>query len=254
MATCDKCKSTIRRNKGNWMACDGFCSKMFHTECISLTESDLMTCIARNIMWFCDECLPKLWEIKNRETVNSTKSIDVISRDTITSLEAQIEKLNADIANMNETLQDVISCSNTREGKSDARRTFCEPNSMQQSNLLCGTKDSTPSFSNCSTSSPSCSTSHCFWMYFTRIASFTSENDIRNLVRESLHCDGRIFVRKLVPPWKDPATMDYVSFKVGIAENFKDMAMETSTWPKGLRFREFVNAENSLWAPPLSLN
>lgn len=241
------------------MACDGFCSRMFHTECISLSESDLMTCIARNIMWFCDECLPKLWEIKNRETVNPEHSADsVVSLDANTSMEAQIVKLHADIAKINETLQDVISRSKSREcdGKNDAHRSLCESNTTQQSKLLlCGTKDSTPSFSKCSTSSPSCSTSRYFWMYFTRIASFTTENDICNLVRESLHYDGYISVRKLVPPWKDAATMDYVSFKVGISKKkFKHMAMDSVTWPKGLRFREFVNTENSIWEPPLSSN
>lgn len=238
------------------MACDGFCSKFFHTECISLTESDLMTCFSRNIMWFCDECLPKLWEIKNRENVNPEHSPDsVISHDANTSMEAQIVKLNADIANINETLKDVISRSNIRDGKSVAHCTLYESSTTQPSKLLCGTKESpTPSFSKCSTSSPSCSASRHFWMYFTRIASFTTENDMRNLVRESLHYDGRISVRKLVPPWKDAATMDYVSFKVGIADNFKDMAMDSTTWPKGLRFREFVNAESSIWEPPLSSN
>lgn len=235
------------------MACDGFCSKMFHAECVSITESDLITCCTRNILWFCDECLPKLWEIKNRETAIPVQSVEPAnSPDGSISIEAQIVKLNADIAIINETLQEVISRSNTGGGKSEAHRTFCESNTTQRSKLLCGTKESTPSFSQCTTSSPSSSAPGLFWIYFTKIASFTTENDMRNMVREALHYDGSISVRKLVPPWRDAATMDYVSFKIGIATNLKNMAMESSTWPKGLRFREFVNAESSVWEPPLS--
>lgn len=235
------------RNKGNWMACDGFCSRMFHIECISLTESDLMSFMGRNVMWFCDECLPKFWEMKNRETVTTTSppAESNESLDANISVEAQIVKLSADIANINQTVQNMISRSNACERQKKSN----DVTTPHQSKLLCGTKENTPSFSNCSTSSPSCSASRYFWLYFTRIASFTTENDMRNLVRESLHYDGRIFVRKLVPPWEDPATMDYVSFKIGIVNTLKDMAMDSSTWPKGLRFREFITIENTIWEP-----
>ena len=51
-----------------------------------------------------------------------------------------------------------------------------------------------------------------------------------------------------MPKWKNAITIDYVSFKVVLDCNLKTNAMTASTWPRRVKFREFVNRQ-STWRP-----
>lgn len=59
-------------------------------------------------------------------------------------------------------------------------------------------------------------------------------------------------VDKLVPRGKDTSNLTFVSFKIGIAHELKEKAMTSSTWPLGIRFREFENYSSNrmgFWDP-----
>lgn len=48
-------------------------------------------------------------------------------------------------------------------------------------------------------------------------------------------------VVKLVPKDKDPATLNFVTFKVGMKLSLKTSALSKETWPENIYFREFEN-------------
>lgn len=89
-----------------------------------------------------------------------------------------------------------------------------------------------------------------FWMFFTRIKSNVTEEQMLNMVCESLQYSSSItpVVKKLVPPWKDASLMPYISFKIGIDPMMKTAALLPSTWPKNISFREFYNHLH-VWEP-----
>lgn len=84
-----------------------------------------------------------------------------------------------------------------------------------------------------------------FWLFFTRVKNYVTERQILEFVTDSLGTDDA-FVKKLVPAWKDTLSMPYVSFKVGVDVRLKETALLPSTWPAGLRFREF---REDVWEP-----
>lgn len=91
-----------------------------------------------------------------------------------------------------------------------------------------------------------------FWVYLTKISPEVSENDVLNLAKERLQTED-VVVRSLVPRGKPLSMLSFVSFKVGVHNDYKSKAMDPATWPKGIQFREFVdNDSNSrhFWKPP----
>lgn len=85
------------------------------------------------------------------------------------------------------------------------------------------------------------------WIYLSAFHPSTSENDIVNLVRECMDMgtDAQPKVVRLVPKDKDPATLSYVTFKVGVSKALKEIALSMDTWPDNIFFREFDNSLNS---------
>lgn len=90
-----------------------------------------------------------------------------------------------------------------------------------------------------------------FALYLTNIDSSVSESDINLMVSRCLEVsnEDRIDVKKLVPKWVDCSKLDFVSFKVVLHEKWKLQSLIASTWPRGVKFREFVNRFDHTWKP-----
>lgn len=56
----------------------------------------------------------------------------------------------------------------------------------------------------------------------------------------------KVRVRRLVSKQIEHE-LDYVSFKIYLDRNWKELAMKPSTWPKHFRFREFENICSDLF-------
>lgn len=89
-----------------------------------------------------------------------------------------------------------------------------------------------------------------FWIFFTKIKNNVSEKQMLDMVCESLCYSSKItpVVKRLVPYWKDPSTLPYVSFKIGIDPMMKTVALLPSTWPRNICFREFYD-HLPVWEP-----
>lgn len=89
-----------------------------------------------------------------------------------------------------------------------------------------------------------------FYLYLSRIAPEVSVEQVTALVKKRLDADD-ILVTRLVAKGRDVSTLSFVSFKVGMNPEHKIKALSTSTWPKGIVFREFSGDSSSgnFWRP-----
>ena len=71
------------------------------------------------------------------------------------------------------------------------------------------------------------------------------------LVKDSLQCDDSVKVFPLLKKDADLNAMNFISFKVGMDIKYRNIALNTNTWPNGLLFREFEGTSTkNYWAPP----
>lgn len=56
-------------------------------------------------------------------------------------------------------------------------------------------------------------------------------------------------ITKLVPKTKNLKDLDYISFKIVLSSKWKEPALTAATWPKGVKFREFINRRGDTWKP-----
>lgn len=91
-----------------------------------------------------------------------------------------------------------------------------------------------------------------FWLYLSRIARDVSAEQVCSLAKKRLGSDD-IQVTRLVAKGRDVNTLSFVSFKIGMSENLKAKALATSTWPKGVVYREFSDNKSSenFWRPTI---
>lgn len=80
-----------------------------------------------------------------------------------------------------------------------------------------------------------------FWIYLSAFHPNTSEEDVKALVRECLGLGAEVNPRitKLIPKGRDPSSLRFVSFKIGVTSELKDRALSSDTWPVNVYFREF---------------
>lgn len=90
-----------------------------------------------------------------------------------------------------------------------------------------------------------------FSLLLTNIDCDTSEDDVRTLVHRCLGVTFKenIKVVKLVSKRMDYSLLDYISFKIMLNSKYKNIAMLPSTWPPGIRFREFRCRTIETWKP-----
>lgn len=84
-----------------------------------------------------------------------------------------------------------------------------------------------------------------FVLYLSGFAPQATVNEIADLVKKNLNTDETIDVAKLVPKGKNLCELTFVSFKVGIGLHLKDLALQSSSWQKGIVFREFDSNQSS---------
>lgn len=85
-----------------------------------------------------------------------------------------------------------------------------------------------------------------FYLYLSGFAPQATVTEITDLVKKNLNTtDETVDVSKLVPKGKNLCELTFVSFKVGISMHLKDMALQSSSWQKGIVFREFDSGQSS---------
>ena len=84
-----------------------------------------------------------------------------------------------------------------------------------------------------------------FWLYLSRLSRHTTVEQISALVKSRLGVED-VDVFRLVGKGQDVNRMAFISFKVGMKLELKDIALNPSIWPKGILLREFIDVERGV--------
>ena len=255
LSDCKQCSGSIDQ-RSNCIACEGFCHNVFHAACVKLSDEDLLKYReSTNFWWMCNSCSGLMMKKRNErhmllEGVNcetNTPKGDEITRidDDIAKLKQQITAIQQSFANsavvFSRAEPNMNASSSINSSIVNHAIAESSPVSLPVLDTQVGTKD---------TDHRSCVgeqrfTNGRFWLFLTRIKNCVHERDILKLVTDSLGTDD-VIVKKLVSAWKDPLSMPFISFKIGINVRLKGKALLQSTWPSGLHYREF---HDNYWEP-----
>lgn len=257
---CKKCSRSIDNKTDLFTVCEGDCGCSFHASCASLTENEI-TVLSTNFIWLCDECLHRFQIARDCRSRNSEDGIGhdsspvatVLSEVNEKAIQHEVSELRNTVTGILKTLAkfDLTGCS------SDLPRLHSTPISPSSSFVL---QDGTNTSSfvhnaECPDQQNAITNEGQFSLLLTNVDSSVSESDIQRLVHQALGFDTihpeSIDVVKLVSKWKSCRTMDYISFRVVLDNRWRLKALNSVTWPKGIRFREFVVKRFVPWKPVL---
>ena len=90
-----------------------------------------------------------------------------------------------------------------------------------------------------------------FWLYISRIRPDVTKESVLEMVKANLNLTEDPDIFKLVPKGRDESTLTFISFKIGLDPAFKATALDRSTWPEGIMFREFLDYGSQKFPRPL---
>lgn len=272
---CAKCIKSIRGIE--YAKCSGFCEKSFHLNCCGLSRSNYEL-ITTNSIYVCEECKNSFEHKTLKDIFDANESFS-----QFTALQQQISQLQKQISVLTETMniQNERTSTSLRSieatiakscAKADSEQVIhtrqpLTPSSSQQflakqrrsddvranSTLNPGVLGTNDCEANITISAPSLTPTappERLWLYLSGFHPLVSSDDIKNVVMNCLKIEEPFDIIKLVPKDKNPADLTFISYKIGIPPVYKDVAFLSSTWPKGVRFRQFENHSKNL-APPV---
>ena len=246
------------------MKCGGFCAAIFCPKCCGLHDEVFKAVMNKsNLFWMCNTCKNIMDKARFR---NALVSIDTANRQLITELKDQIrqdilEDIKLEIRTNFKTLIDSVpktplpvtprsfnfnSVKRRREYDEVVDKTTNRP-----SKLLRGT-DETSALGNETIFNQS---DDKFWLYLSGISPDVPDQTVTELAVEKLGTH-EVTVVKLISRGRDPRSLNFISYKIGLPVSFKNKAMSSSTWPVGIVFREFENksaTKRVFWKPPITL-
>lgn len=80
-----------------------------------------------------------------------------------------------------------------------------------------------------------------FWLYLSGLNPQLTDGDIQKIVTRCLHTAEPVVAIRLVRKGMDVTNFSYVSYKIGLDPNLKNVALDPASWPTGMLFREFVD-------------
>lgn len=91
-----------------------------------------------------------------------------------------------------------------------------------------------------------------FWLYLSALNPRITDSDVQKIVSRCLNTPDPVEVIRLVPKDKNTAGWSFVSYKIGLCTEMKAKALDPSSWPTGLRFREFIDQQKNWDRQPIS--
>lgn len=258
---CKSCESEITEMK---LTCQGFCNAEYHPRCGGISTSVLDEISKyHQLFWLCKSCSTLMRDMRVRNSIISAYESGqeaVLSKhnEIVGSLKSEIlNELKIELRNNFTALINSNSLT-PRSSKrienanvSVRRRLFGRPESRKhpQEPLMCGAAESvSPSLGNLAAENQA--SSRKFWLYLSRISRDVTVDQVRALASHRLGTDD-VEVIRLVANGKDVSSMSFISFKIGLNADLKEKALSSSTWPKGIYFREFKDNRSAanFWKP-----
>lgn len=243
---CAKCSVQLSAT-GDAIICNGFCESVYHLDCSTLDRGQNNAVKKnKNVLFMCDACLELLQN--NIFRSNLIRSTSNVQNDALKSFSDELSQCKKLIQDLSERVDKtaiqapqidfnrrarIISSSNF--SPAPKRRAIDELPPQESVQSICGTKssDGNPIANKLITPK--------FWLHLSKFSVDTTEEDVSGIVSESLNIDkSEIEVIKLVGQNVDQTKLRFITYKVGINQNFKETALNASVWPSGLFVRVFV--------------
>lgn len=245
---CGKCDTVI--NDDARITCRGYCGKSFHMICVQMEHSvrEFLNAYARNMFWLCDGCSAMFTNEHFRKMTSRCNNDCVPDETSMKSLKDDIAGLKQIVSTLSSKVDSkpLTPLLNRSWRKKDAVATIPNTPKRNRSEMdqpltkppaIRGTKARSEIIK---TVPPP---EDLFWIYLSAFEPCTSDSEITAFVKECMQMpvDSVPKVVRLVPKDRDPATLSFVTFKVGVKKDLKDVALSSDTWPENIAFREFDN-------------
>lgn len=240
---CKKCALCIYTELRMYVECGGPCGHSYHIGCVGLNR-ELLRSLSYGFVWLCTECHPALNDWKNAKQATSPPPVALNN-----SVNTELAQLKLQVSAIMGTLDRIIP-EDISTVSTSAIQLHSTPIAAP-AEVMSGTNMSYESENSRAVPSAVLENDASFALLLTNIHIATTENDVDSLVRRCLGVPAGdcISVIKLVPKQVDYRLLNYISFKIVLNRRCKDLAMCASTWPHGIKFREFVNRFADTWKP-----
>lgn len=241
------------------IVCNGFCKSSFHLKCVN--QSIATRDIIRNssqIFWMCKGCTRMMSIVNFRHTIASTNTvlqlINEKHNEEMQELRKEIKQNTDKINSLSQQNHTFDAQSQNTENQIDAPLTTRKRRRLQEGEDYV-TNNDTPAVNN-NEGTKEIDTDIAvplavplrekkFVLYLSGFAPQATVNEISELVKKNLNTNDTVDVAKLVPKGKNLCELSFVSFKVGIGLHLKECALQSSSWQKGIVFREFLDTRQS---------
>lgn len=166
----------------------------------------------------------------------ASASSDANEQDEIINLKSEMAKMNSTLDRLVDAFTNngsTISNANDVDTQRQVSEAFAPLSSTRLHPI-----DSSPTGNDSSVS-----------LHVSNIANDISQTEVIDMIKDSIGATHISSIKLLVPPWKDLSALDYISFKVDVNVKFRDAALDPSSWPEGVRCREFRSRLTNAWRP-----
>ncbi|XP_055523178.1 uncharacterized protein LOC129717333 [Wyeomyia smithii] len=252
--TCKRCKKKV--SDADAVICRGYCGASFHAICVNV-DVPLRQHLGQyrnNLFWLCDGCSLLFSNAHFRALMSGFDQKISALPDAVQSMQGEIEKLNSNLKALSAKVDGIpitptpFSSPNpwpaihrtNRAAQSAKRLRDSDGKSVNVAvdSIKMGTKAATAIPSICL--DPRLEDDFV-WVYLSAFHPNTTERQVASLVTDCLELatNTKVKVVILVPKGKDLNSLNYVSFKIGLNERFKEKALSCDSWPEHIRFRQF---------------
>ncbi|XP_053699166.1 uncharacterized protein LOC128746142 [Sabethes cyaneus] len=237
--------------KADEIVCNGFCKSSFHLQCVRLT-TEIRDTVAgcSQLFWMCNACKKMMDNARFRQAITSTNNaMQAMADDQNKVLDELRKEIALNTTKINTILQRTplsttprIPLSQQITNSRKRPRLIIPDETPQRNNATEGTRDVQVDDS---IPLAAAKKEKLFWLYLSGFDPQATTSQIVKLVKSNLNTDKTVDVVKLVPKGKTLEELTFVSFKAGINIELKDLALSSSTWQKGIKFRPFDFQHNS---------
>lgn len=239
------CACATGLEKTDEIVCNGFCKSAFHLKCANLSvalRDAIVDC--SQLFWMCRACTKMMANACFRQAISSTNSA---MQSTVDQQTKVLDELRKEVAlnttKINTILQRTplpttphIPRSQLTSNLRKRPRLIIPDEPPQRERASEGTKDIAPDED---IPLAAARKSELFWLYLSGFDPHATVQQVEKLVRNNLNSDKPLQILKLIPRGKLLDELTFVSFKVGIDLQLKELALSGSTWQKGITFRPF---------------
>lgn len=243
---CTKCNQAITGT--DFVLCRGYCGCMSHMQCSGRTGvtralMNYFTTHRKNLYWMCDNCA-ELFEnshLRSITKIADEKSPLMSLTEAISNLQTEIKQLSSKpVPPVLPPVPSAQSPALRRWPTIDPVRPAKRPRGLDLPQKAAECQSGSKQTGENVVSVPTCEIpADKFWLYLSRIRPNVSNEQILAMVRANIEMDTDPEVVKLVAKGVDTSNMTFISFKVGLDPALKAVALDPSTWPEGIMFREF---------------